>query len=212
MILSEPEGAASGRLEASTDYVSSVVGLGSVPPGDYLVHAVCRGEGPVCSSSRMPRVPLIGPLPWCDRLCPDFSSTPRTRPAGRVDTVATRPARPARVCDLRDRLNRGGVRSERARGRSLGCAVATLPSTEWWSLLDHFHQPQLRTRREWRGVAAAYAPAVSTRSLRDLLNQRGSVTYVAGKTDRPPSAMTLRYGSSAAFMPRPTTPTIRSPR
>ena len=41
------EGAAFGRLDASKDYVSNGVGLGSVPPGDYLVHVVCRGEGPV---------------------------------------------------------------------------------------------------------------------------------------------------------------------
>lgn len=41
------EGAASGTLEASAEYIGGAVGLGSVPPGDHLVHLACRGEDPV---------------------------------------------------------------------------------------------------------------------------------------------------------------------
>jgi hypothetical protein len=41
------EGAVWGALDASTDYASPASGLGSVPPGDHIVHVACRGDGPV---------------------------------------------------------------------------------------------------------------------------------------------------------------------
>lgn len=41
------EGAASGTLDASAEYIGGAVGLGSVSPGDHVVHLACRGEDPV---------------------------------------------------------------------------------------------------------------------------------------------------------------------
>lgn len=126
------EGAASGRLDASTDDVGSGVGLGSVPPGDYLVHVVCRGESPV-----------------------EFHITSIDAETGLASTS----------------LDCGASTSIEATTTTAGLFI----------------------------VADAEGPAVWA-------------AYVAGETARPPSAMTLRYGSSAAFIPSPTTPTIRSPR
>ena len=41
------EGAASGTLAAADENAGNRVGLGSVPPGDYLVYFACSGDDPV---------------------------------------------------------------------------------------------------------------------------------------------------------------------